>query len=148
MLWRKIKQVFSILILHQVSAYGPCWRPITDAVSLLWRLKNIHSSVTLQTQLHHEHLPYTARVWWENRRWWRLFTRKQLSAFLAMSWAVNRDKKVQKLQTWTLAQWFSKFFHKLDVVHKMDRANPSVSNSHSVVEWRGVPPGVKHLIDP
>lgn len=60
MLWRKIKQVFFNSNFHQVSAYGPCWRPISDAVSLLWRLKNIHSPVPLQTQLHHEHLPHTA----------------------------------------------------------------------------------------
>lgn len=58
-LWRKMKQVFSILTLH---SYGPCWRPITDVVSLLWRLRNIHSPATLQTQLQQERLLYTASL--------------------------------------------------------------------------------------
>lgn len=50
----------------------------------------------------------------------------------ADAWAVNRGKMLKKLQTWPLAEWFLKFFHKLDVVYKMDKANPSVPNSDTL----------------
>lgn len=110
MLQGKINHVCSVLILHQVSVYSPCWRPITDTVKLLWKLKGIHTSIAndLQAQLHHEPGLHVSSLM-RRQGMVEIIYRKELSAFLLMLSAVNRDKTT-KITDMALGKMILKVF--------------------------------------
>lgn len=130
MLRRKIKHVCSVLILHQVSVYSPCWRPITDAVKLLWKLKGIHTSMAsnLRAQLRHEPDLRVSSLMRRQGMVEIIYWRGTLC--IPANGLSSKQRQNTRITDLALGKMILKVFpNKLGVFYNMDTTNPSVPSS-------------------
>lgn len=146
MLWRKIKQVSSILILHQVSA-GPCWRPL-----LMLSASSKGSKIPIPQRLTDSAAPWTSSVHCESDKKIEVggdYSRKTSSLHSCQCLGSKQRQNATKIRDMALGTMILKVFPQTGWGLQDGQSKSQCAKfRHFMVQWGCVSPGVKHLIDP